>query len=472
MDFKGLIRDWLGVGESKSSNAWIGQGGFLGGIMTGDPVSIASSDITPGKSIQYYKSSAPVATGVDMLADAMSSIDPVLWDERKSEYVSRHDYLTFLRAPNPMQTWGEFVRDATVQDTVTANVYILLKGMRDRPPVAMEVLSAEHLDAMCGSSPQPDSYMYSPGGSGSMSFVGERDTRTGMVRYFFGQMHELIPIHGPNPNRSTSYPYGVTILKAAYSEIEQLITANLHNTGLLRAGARPGGMLTADQDVAISDDQRRELRDNFAAAYGGAGRSGRVPFLPPGIKFQSELINNRDMDWASLQRQLTSIVFSRLKIPLPLVSAENMTLSNYDTARLVFYDQSVLPAAKRILSVLQRRMAHRWKGMDGLTLTLDPASITALDTRSYANLSTLSKTGVLTVNELRANVGYESIDGGDELLRPSTLVPIGQDRYTDDNRDTPAKTKARWAELMGRQVEGKKLDVDMDELWDRIHGQR
>ena len=47
----------------------------------------------------------------------------------------------------------------------------------------------------------------------------------------------------------------------------------------------------------------------------------------------------------------------------------------------------------------------------------------------------------MTINEIRTKLGYESLPiGGDTIYQPLNLVPVGQDGFTSDNRESPSKS--------------------------------
>ena len=66
---------------------------------------------------------------------------------------------------------------------------------------------------------------------------------------------------------------------------------------------------------------------------------------------------------------------------------------------------------------------------------------------------------VLSLNELRSIAGYESVDGGDVILAPANLLPIGEDLYISDNLSEPSK------EFVDIMMKNGSDESEIKELW-------
>jgi HK97 family phage portal protein len=181
-------------------------------------------------------------------------------------------------------------------------------------------------------------------------------------------------------------------------------------------------------------------------------RNSGKPFLFFGkarVEKFSESI--KDMDFGALKKATTNKIFQCLKIPLPLLNEDTMTFSNFSSAQISFYDNCVLPQAKKILDFLNHKLLPIL-GEKQYKLAIDPASINALEQRKIELSTAYSQTGSLTINEIRRMLGYEAVENGDTIYQPQNLIPVGRDRYTEDNRDKPSD-KAFFINLMLSQKE-------------------
>jgi len=122
-----------------------------------------------------------------------------------------------------------------------------------------------------------------------------------------------------------------------------------------------------------------------------------------------------------------------------------MTMANMAAAKLNLYDNAVLPLAYQLLGELDAMLRTRAGLTDTQSLAIDPESIEALQPRNLENLQARAKLGIYSINELRTKDGAEAVEGGDAIMQPSTMVPVGQDTSTGDNRTRPASKSAREA---------------------------
>ena len=72
-------------------------------------------------------------------------------------------------------------------------------------------------------------------------------------------------------------------------------------------------------------------------------------------------------------------------------------------------------------------------------LAIDKTTIGALEERKLANVKGHGEAGVFTINEIRAIAGKEAVENGDIIYQPQNLIPVGTDRYTQDNREAPSE---------------------------------
>ena len=114
-----------------------------------------------------------------------------------------------------------------------------------------------------------------------------------------------------------------------------------------------------------------------------------------------------------------------------------MTYSNFAAAQIALYDRAVLPQAKFLLSQLGNALLYRygedWKRYE---ITIDEKDIPALITRRLENGKVLSSIAVNTDNEIRAEIGYDSMEGGDVVYKPSNMIPAVEDDMDESSSET------------------------------------
>ena len=105
----------------------------------------------------------------------------------------------------------------------------------------------------------------------------------------------------------------------------------------------------------------------------------------------------------------------------------------------------------------------RYKDGADLTLTYDEFTIEPLRERKLQAAERKNKLNKFSANEIRRDLGEEAFIGGDTIYQPMNLVPIGQDQFTADNRETPSKSFEKEYYIKQRLKKGYKLeDIERD----------
>jgi HK97 family phage portal protein len=392
--------------------------------------------------IKYYFESCPVFTGIKLIQDNISTIKPVIRDNQKDEFIYEHPLLTLLENPNPFVDGRLFIKSLASFFTLTGNVYVNVIG--SNRPVELSILAPQNMtilpDMRDG---YPDRYQYS---STSSNIVYKRDQNN---KFFSSVGNELGHLRTFNPRYCNNDLYGISDLVACELEISQYMLASIHNNSLLMNQARPSGILTYKGEVTdIPQETVDEIKETLRNNLSGAANAGGSTFLSGDFDWKQLSQSVKDMDFATLKKQTTEAIYNALKIPLPMVSPDNMTLANMEQAKLNFYDNTIIPLATTIFKYLGSLLLSRYPNSENLELTFDPASIEALEPRQIDNTLKLSNSGVLTINEIRSRLGYEDLEGGDTLYQQATLAPIASDTFTEDNREKPTQEKSIFTKIM------------------------
>jgi HK97 family phage portal protein len=399
-------------------------------------LAINSGELAVRKCINYYYRSSPLFTALKLISDNMKTIPFVLKDTNKDEFVYEHPLLELLKNPNPFETGDHFKESIISFYLLSGDTYINVVGSTN--PVELAVLPTQFIRIVRNSKTGIiDQYDYTPNNSDAITYK-----RNNKNRYFAPNGNELINMRNFNPDILDQNQGGLPYIQPIKLELSQYLLASVHNDSLLQNQGRPSGILSYKGEGELSDEQieafKAQVKDNIS----GATNAGKSMFLSGNFDWKQLSESIKDMDFAKLKIQTSVAIYNALKIPLPMISPEHMSLANMDTAKLNFYDNAIIPWFDMITNFLGQHLLPRYKGSENLKLTFDEAAIAALRPRIVDNIDSLSKSGVLTVNEIRSLLGYEDIEGGDTLYQPANLIPIGEDSFTSDNRDQPARGKS------------------------------
>lgn len=384
---------------------------------------------TPSSALRLYQTSTAVAMPIDLIADTGSVIDIGL--QVGDELITEHDVLTFLKQPSPFYDQELFLNVLLKDYLAVGEAHFVALGNVKFPPVRLQPISPAMSSPSANMNSDAPSVWIVSGNELPGAYVA--DVFAKEVRYFLkdSNLRELEIIRNYSP-RNNSLLRGQSLLVAASREVRSHVLGTEHNVSLLENGGRVSLVFNFED---MGDQDWESTKDELLAKYAGASRAGTIAVTAGGKMSVEELGKTpKDMDFESLQNMVSKAVALRYKVPLPLISDERQTLNNYEVAILALYDQAVLPTMRKILGGVGNLLLPRY-GLDPRLARLVPIqdSVTALVIRRNAELAKRRVMNLETINELRAQIGREEIEGGDELYQPATFVPLGTDLFTDDN---------------------------------------
>jgi HK97 family phage portal protein len=407
-----------------------------------------SSNIPFAKTILYYCSVSPAAKAIDLLTDEYASIEPIVWDRLDKKNVTDKfpELMNLLNKPNPDMTRKEFEKRVSAWRLITGNSYQKANGFLTKYPEEIEVIEPDRITPHKSDNDNYVDYYDMDVVSGNKVRFKRIETVNGF-RFVNEPGKELWHIKSFNPGRE---PWiGMSKLNQVYYECEQHLKASIHNLSMLEKGARPSGMLAAEGDIGST--QKAELKEKFRAGVQGYQNAGDILILG-GSKFTfTEMSKNmKDMDFLALKKEVTNTIYNAFNIPLPLINVDASTLNNYSESRIALYDNGVLPLADEMYEERTNFLFPRFRiDKNRYQITYDDNEIPALEPRRAEMNKKKMDSGIMTVNEKRALFGLPIVDGGDVILIPFGLTPLGQEQ------SAPQVTKSKFTEIMRQQINDK-----------------
>lgn len=407
----------------------------------------------PNEFIDFYLKACPIFTATKMIAEAISSIDIVLKD-KNGDFTYEHDALKLLRNPNPFVDGQLFMQELASSYILTGNSYINIIG--EKKPLELNSINPQDIIIQ-----QDTKDGYAGEYNWNTTNSNRIYTRDLNKRFIDSRKNELIHLRSYNPKFSSSNLVGISAFAGCQLEIQQYILASVHNYSLLKNQARPSGIITYKGASDLSQEQQDGLKATIKNKLSGAKNTGEPVVLGGDFNWTQLSESTKDMDFPTLKKSVAEACYSAVKIPLPMISPDNMSFANMDASKYLFYDNAVLPILKRLLKFLSVKLLSRYPNAQGLEFYFDESSIEALESRKFENAKILNQIGKYTDNEIRSVTGFEAIDGGDIIYRPANLIESGRDTYTEDNRDKPV-AKSEFIKIMRAQQkqDGGKLYTD------------
>lgn len=392
--------------------------------------------------VNAYYEVAPVGIAVDMIAQEIAHLS-ITAEDSTGEFNNNVEILKKLRTPNKDQSLRSFIDEIMVHYILLGNVFIDFNKIGSS--YEMLVLSQQNITiAGMQANGKATTIIYS--GSNDNLIYREYNYNSQTNQYETKQGNILL--HLKNNNITTiDKQMGVSFLMKGQLEISQYKSLSEYNNGLIKNQCRPslGFFFEADN---MSDWQIENIKKTMQG-LSGPTQAGKPFAITAKARVEKFSESTKDMDFESLKKSTKNIIAQCLKIPLPLLNDTTMTYSNYSTAQYAFFDNCVLPFAQVMIDFFNNKILPLL-GESKYKLAIDKTTIGALEERKLATVKSHAEAGVFSINEIRAIGGKESVENGDIIYQPQNLIPVGTDRYTQDNRETPSE-KAFFIALMKEQ---------------------
>ena len=351
-----------------------------------------------GKNVVAYQS-------INRIADAVASVKLGVY--RGETELTDHPLLTLLRRPNPMQSYGDYVRAKVSYLMIAGN------GYEERFMVGSEVkelyqLRPDRMSILPSANGVPAAYVYKVGQNATRWDVDPR-TLNCDVRHLklFNPLNDW---------------YGMSPIEAGAYALDQNNESMAWMQALLQNSARPSGALTVKDGGTLADENFNRLKAQIEEQYSGSTNAGRPMLLEGGLEWQQMGLSPTDMGIIESKFASARDVALAFGVPPQLLGIPgDNTYANYAEARLAFWEDTALPLLDMIV--------HDWNAwlgnLYGVTIRPDVDAIPAIAEKRLSMWQMADQSKDLTINERRALKGYGPIEGGDVLFVSSAEIPLG-----------------------------------------------
>jgi HK97 family phage portal protein len=207
---------------------------------------------------------------------------------------------------------------------------------------------------------------------------------------------------------------GVSRLKPALRTMILMMRMREFQDNFFKNGAVPGLVLKSPN--TLSEKIKERMIQSWSMRYNPAGGGRRPLILDGGIEIDSiSNVNFKELDFQSSIAENEKIILKALGIPPLLVDSGNN--ANIKPNMRLYYLETVLPIVRKINEGLERFF--------GFDLTEDVTTIPALQpelNEQSAYYATLVNTGIISPNEARLKLGFEPVEGHDDLRVPANIT--------------------------------------------------
>ena len=338
-----------------------------------------------------YETLEIVNRGVNMIVDdtaeipfdvgtKIDGINPIKKRLRRSRVE-----LLLNTEPNPFQDVSTFKRNLIIDLLIDGNIFVYFDGAH------LYHLPAEHVTI-------------------------ETDENTYIKKFVYDHSVDYSPseiIH-IKENSFNSIYRGVPRLKPAHRTMMLMQNMRKFQDNFFKNGAVPGLVLKSPN--TLSEKIKERMLQAWVARYNPQSGGRRPLFLDGGLEVENLTeINFKDLDFQDAIHNNEKIILKALGIPPILMDSGNN--ANIRPNHRLYYLETILPIVNKIAYAFERYF--------GFKLDENVSGIPALqpelrDQASY--YATLVNTGIMTPNEAREALRFETIEGFDTPRVPANIA--------------------------------------------------
>ena len=344
---------------------------------------------------------------------------------RKREVALRHPlYRVLAFRPNRWQSPFDFIEYMELNRQLAGNAYALLyrngRGQISEmiPIRATRVTPQEAKDG---------DIFYQVAGGGSFENAQIQEMQD------LGLMHDgHLTVPGEHMLHLRNMPVGSGIvgqspITIAREVVSLALGQQKYSAGLVNNSARPSGVL--EHPGRLSAEGASRLRTAWERMFKGSGNAGRTAVLEQGVTFKPVSMTAVDAQFIE-QRKMSLLDIARLfRIPpTKLMDTSNATYSNSEQEALAYVVDTLLPIIEKWESGMDRQLlgSREWGRYE---IEFEIQELLRGDTKSrFSSYASGRQWGILTANEARQRERLNPVEGGDVLLEPLNMWPMGEER--------------------------------------------
>jgi HK97 family phage portal protein len=400
MDIKRRLRNWLGVEEHFS----LGNPDIRQRIIMVGNSPIYMYDFGGFNVANADRKDPNLSRSIDVIGDSIAGLPIkikrriITGGDEEFEPADDHEAALLLRRPNTLIRTDEMIRHIIQSLIMAGNGYwfIDLKGNR---PQAIWPMIPGCITVKYNNLKIPIGYTYRNSESTEITLPLE-------AVIHFKLYHMRTPFEGkdkiePIREELATNEYALTLLGNKYQE------------GIL------SDQYFVDNTLAgLGEDQRKQFSESLHAAHGGIEKGGKSPLLPQGIDVKSIPRSLTDMVTGDTTKMNREQIYGALGVP-PTIGGvdEYASYANATIEAQNFWVNTNIPFISIIQLTLKHQYLDRFYSDDDLETEFDTSKVAALQENTLQKAQRESiqvRSGLRTINELRADDGLPAVAWGNE----------------------------------------------------------
>lgn len=317
------------------------------------------------------------------------------------EEIENHPILDLLYNPNPFMTKDEFMEMTVLHMELAGEAFWYIIRNAQGTPVELWDLMPNLVQIKKDPAKFIEGYAYMTP-SGNTMIIEPKD---------------ILHFKYTNPNNLYR---GMGTVQAAARSIDTDSHAADWNRNFFYNSAIPDMVLEADG--TLTDETWERLNQEWQGKYQGTDNSHRTAILEEGLKVNVLSLAQRDMEFLEGRKFNRDQILALFRVSAHILGiSENVNRANAEAAEFTFAKRVVKPKMQRITSRITQSLAPQYDEK----LVVGYENPVPEDKEYLLKEKQTSVNSWKTINEIRAEMGDEPVQGGDVLYQPINLMPLG-----------------------------------------------
>ena len=370
--------------------------------------SILGIGTPPKKKVSDYLESAVgwVYACVDAIANEIAGIELKLMRQvgEEVEEVSKHEILDLLSRANERTTEFDlfYLTQQYLDLAGEAPWFLEFKGNK---PVNIYLLRPDRISILPpkrGSGDLIGGYTYKVYNNGSMQEIRL-------------EPFEIIFLKYPDPTRTFR---GKGTLETVTTTFDIDETAEKFNLKFFANSATPNSVLSTDKK--LSKESLRKLKNEMTNKHEGFENSHKTLILEGGLKWESMALTQKEMDFIETMKFTRDKILAVFRVPKSVLGlTEDVNRANAEAGDFVFAKRTIKPKMNKLVQMLNEFLVPFFDNSGDLYLDFEDPVPENVEIKLQTAKEGVAG-GILTTNEGREILGYDPVEGGDDVLAPVT----------------------------------------------------
>lgn len=324
---------------------------------------------------------------------------------KRVEILSGREFKIFTQKPNPYQTWQDFNEQFVTSYELLGKFSAEVK--RNRFGNVYEIAPFRDQAGLVPNMDDDGNVYYTYTTNDQQGRITTQTYKSSDVMFI-----KSFSLDGFNP---------ISTISQCALAIGTAIAGEKHSAALFENGAMPMGVLQTDESMGDDEEAIQRLRQQWQEMHSGSKNSGKTAILEYGLKYNPITMTAVDAQLLEQRKFSREQIASMFRVPLHLLQASTgMKYANVEQNNIAFFRDALMPLAQKLENNINQLLPTNH------VVKLDEKVFVRGDRKAL--VSTVKEeitAGLCSINEGRADLGRDPVDGGDVFAVQTNNLTFG-----------------------------------------------